>query len=116
MDNVELAGLNTSFALQLIESLVGDIEPISRLAAYLCLKYHIQAMIKPTWGDSRPVGFYDMLRNIFIVTDENDADGLMTLELRVFLPAQLRIHRGHMLPHTGGPFRVRRICMVCGKC
>ena len=97
---IEDIGLNNSFELILIEDLNDDIKPISRLAAYLCLRYHIQAMVKPTWGDTRPVGFYDLLRNIFIVTDENDSSGLMTLELRVYLapPTDRRLRMGKMLP------------------
>ena len=99
MDNLQLAHLNEPLELILVEPLAHDIEPIARLAAYLCLRYHVQASIKAGWGDDRrPSGFFDLLRNIFIVTDEDDGNGILALELRVFIPQDVQFPSNGSFP------------------
>ena len=44
-------GLNSPVSLILIEDLSTETKPISRLIAYLCIKYHVQAMTVGDWGD-----------------------------------------------------------------
>jgi hypothetical protein len=79
--------LNNGFEYILIEDMRTDISPINRLVAYLCLRYKIQARIEITWmGSDRPQGFFDMFRNIKIITAEDDFQGLVSMTIRVHPP------------------------------
>lgn len=76
--------LNQSFEHILIDHLNLDIEPITRLAAYLCLRYKVQALIDIGWRSSaRPIGFFDLLRNIRVITNEDDFQGIITMTMRI---------------------------------
>jgi hypothetical protein len=78
--------LNRGFEYILIEDL-SDLEPLTRLAAYLCLRYKVQTRIDVTWmGQERPRGFFDLFRNIQIITNEDDFQGLVSMTLRVHPP------------------------------
>ncbi len=79
--------LNNGFEYIFLEDLRTDIAPINRLVAYLCLRYKVQARIEVTWmGSNRPRGFFDMFRNIKIITDEDDFQGLVSMTICVHPP------------------------------
>lgn len=81
-----MSELNQSFESIFVDVLLTELGPINRLVSYLCLRYHVQAAIQPSWTDKDPKGFFDLLRNIKIVTDENDLEGLVSMEFRARLP------------------------------
>ena len=79
--------MNEGFEYILSDGLHSDIQPITRLAAYLGLRYKVQALIQIGWFDGdRPIGFFDLMRNIRVITHENDLRGLIAMTMRVFLP------------------------------
>lgn len=91
MDNILIKRLtdDSDFSSFFGEIIWNVLPPLSRLAAYICLRYHVQAMLTiPEWHGSNASGFYDLLRNIRIVTDEDDATGQLSLIMQVFLDPQ----------------------------
>jgi len=79
--------LNNGFEYILIDDLHTDISPITRLAAYLCLRYTVQARIDVGWKmQERHRGFFDLFRNIKVITNEDDLQGLVSMTLRVHPP------------------------------